>query len=99
MADKFPILLGASLLAVCGALLLAFLVQGAPNDYAVPWWTVDGGDGTSQSAGGQYTLQGTIGQPDAGSSQGGDYSLEGGFWAGLREWITQFFIHLPLVLR
>ena len=89
----------AVLLAISAALLLSVLVLGAPNDYAVPWWTVDGGGGTSQSAGGQYTLQGTIGQPDTGSSQGGEYGLEGGFWAGLRDWVTQFFIHLPLVQR
>jgi hypothetical protein len=35
------------------------------------------GGGVSQSPGGEYKLQGTIGQPDAGSSQGGDYNLEG----------------------
>jgi hypothetical protein len=70
----------------------------AISNYRIDWWTVDGG-GFSQSAGGQYTLQGTIGQADAGASQGGEYGLEGGFWAGLREWVTQFFVHLPLVHR
>ena len=89
----------AILLAISAALLVAFLVQGAPNAFSISWWTVDGGGGISQSTGGEYTLQGTIGQADAGASQGGDYDLEGGFWAGLREWVTQFFIHLPLVLR
>ena len=98
MSGRLPIILGASLLAVCAALLVTFLVLSAPNDYSIPWWTVDGG-GVSQSAGGEYTLQGTIGQADANSSHGGEYGLEGGFWAGLREWVTQFFIHLPLVLR
>ena len=32
--------------------------------------------------GGQYVLTGTIGQPDAGYSQGGEYELLGGFWPG-----------------
>jgi len=69
----------------------------ALSNYQIDWWTVDGGGGISQ--GGIYTLQGTIGQPDVGSAQGGEYSLEGGFWAGIIDWIRQFFIHLPLVLR
>ena len=90
--------LRAFLLAVT---ILVFMTTTALaiSSYKIDWWTVDSGGGVSQSAGGEYTLQGTIGQADAGSSQGGDYGLEGGFWAGLREWITQFFIHLPLVMR
>jgi hypothetical protein len=40
---------------------------------------VDGGRGTF-STGGDYTLGGTIGQPDAGVMQGGDYTLGGGLW-------------------
>jgi hypothetical protein len=28
-------------------------------------------------------LDGTLGQPDAGLSQGGDYTLQGGFWSTL----------------
>ena len=99
MSGKLSIFIRASLLAIFGALLVAFLVLAAPNAFSISWWTVDGGGGVSQSTGGEYTLQGTIGQADAGSSQGGDYGLEGGFWAGLREWVEQFFIHLPLVLR
>ena len=71
----------------------------AVSSYQIEWWTVDGGGSRSQSAGGKYTLQGTIGQADTGSSQGGEYGLEGGFWVGLREWVSQFFVHLPLVLR
>lgn len=97
MASKLPIILGALLLAVGGALLLSFLVLGAPNDYAIAWWTVDGGGDLSQ--GGEYTLQGTAGQPEAGPSQGEEYSLAGGFWAGIVNWVWQFFTHLPLVLR
>lgn len=71
----------------------------AVSSYQIDWWTIDGGGGFSQSADGQYTLQGTIGQPDTGLSSGGDYRLEGGFWVILREWVGQFFVHLPLVLK
>jgi hypothetical protein len=49
-------------------------------DYRIVWSTIDGGGG--RSSGGQYMLTGTIGQPDAGHSQGGRYELLGGFWLG-----------------
>ena len=32
------------------------------------------------SAGGSFSLNGTIGQPDAGAMSGGNFSLAGGFW-------------------
>ena len=47
--------------------------------YTIDWYTIDGGGGIS--SGGVYTLSGTIGQPDAGTHAGGNYSLIGGFWA------------------
>ena len=68
-------------LALGTILLLASIVlasSGGPYDLS--WWTVDGG-GYTFSTGGNYTLGGTIGQPDAGVPQtGGDFSLQGGFW-------------------
>jgi hypothetical protein len=97
MASKIAVILGALFLAMCAAFLIFTLVSGAPDEVAISWWTVDGGGGMSQ--GGDYTLQGTIGQPDAGSAQGGDYSLAGGFWAGMIDRVWQFIIHLPLVMR
>jgi hypothetical protein len=63
------------------------------QSYAITWWTVDGGGGTS--TGGGYTLMGTIGQPDAGVMTGGGYSLTGGFWG----WDALHYIYLPLILR
>ena len=48
------------------------------QSYAVDWFTIDGGGGSS--SGGVYALSGTIGQPDAGTLSGGTYTLEGGFW-------------------
>ena len=68
-------------LVMAGLLTLATLVSAAPNAFSLPWWTVDGGGGTSQ--GGDYVLRGTSGQPDAGPRMtGGDFSLLGGFWGG-----------------
>ncbi len=49
-------------------------------DYSISWYTIDGGGGLS--TGGTFTLEGTIGQPDAGEMSGGDYTLSGGFWPG-----------------
>ena len=49
--------------------------------YDLSWWTVDGGGGNA--SGGPYALGGTVGQPDAGTLTGGDYSLRGGLWLGI----------------
>jgi hypothetical protein len=66
-------------LALCGALAtLAFQVEG--RQYAVGWYKISGGGGTS--TGGAYSVSGTIGQPDAsGVMSGGNYSVTGGFWS------------------
>ena len=61
------------------AVFMVFGVTPAWAQYAIGWSTIDGG-GVSESAGGVYTLGGTIGQPDAGSLAGGNYALRGGFW-------------------
>ncbi len=58
------------------ALLLA--TSRGSAQFAVDWFTMDGGGGAS--AGGAYTLHGTIGQPDAGAASGGSYTVQGGFW-------------------
>lgn len=47
------------------------------------WHTIDGG-GTMVSAGGKFSVSGTIGQPDAGFvMSGGAFQLTGGFWAAM----------------
>jgi hypothetical protein len=61
-------------------ILLLLLASAANADYSISWHTIDGGGGTS--SGGQYIVTGTIGQPDAASSAGGQYELLGGFWPG-----------------
>jgi hypothetical protein len=58
------------------AALLMLGTAGAQT-YTIDWYSVDGGGGTS--SGGNYTVTGTIGQPDAGTSSGGNYTLTGGF--------------------
>lgn len=48
--------------------------------FDVPRYTIDSGGGTSSS--GDYSITGTVGQPeaDADSASGGSYQVSGGFW-------------------
>jgi hypothetical protein len=68
------------------ALKMVCLLMSVPalgqsgGTYDLRWSTINGGG--SVSSGGQYTVTGTIGQPDAGYSEGGDYEVLGGFWPG-----------------
>lgn len=64
---------------LAGAAILVSHTLGA--QYAIDWFTIDGGGGAS--TGGQYLVTGTIGQPDAGKLSGGTFTLEGGFWPGV----------------
>jgi hypothetical protein len=62
--------------------LLVFLALGGASgwaqNYAINWYSVDGGGGASTGA--TYAVTGTIGQPDAGALGGGSFTLQGGFW-------------------
>jgi len=65
---------------VLGATLLLAVSVGHAQTYAIDWFKIAGGGGTS--TGGVYSVSGTIGQPDAsGPLTGGNYSLSGGFWS------------------
>jgi hypothetical protein len=64
---------------LCAAVML-LAVAARAQQFTIDWHTIDGGGGTS--TGGVFTVNGTIGQPDAGGPMtGGNYSLTGGFWA------------------
>jgi len=65
------------------AFIAALLLAGSAAQgqiASISWRTIDGGGGTS--AGGGFTVQGTIGQSDAGVLSGGGYAIVGGYWAG-----------------
>jgi hypothetical protein len=63
-------------------LSVALCYQAAwAQTYTIDWFTADGGGGTSR--GGVYSLTGTIGQPDASTLSGGQFTLQGGFWPGI----------------
>jgi hypothetical protein len=73
--------------------------QGSPaadSSYNLTWWTVDGGGGRSVTTGQVYNLEGTLGQPDAGSLTSASYTLTGGFWSGHS---TFYRTNLPLTLK
>lgn len=72
-----------ALRGLTSSLTLAFVacLSGvASAQFSVGKFTVDGGGGGS--AGGSFTVSGTIAQPDAGVLSGGSFSLSGGFWGG-----------------
>ena len=57
-----------------------FCLRAQAQSYSIDWYKIAGGGGTSTNS--QYSLSGTIGQPDASTAMsGGNYSLTGGFWS------------------
>jgi len=66
--------MGKTIILLAGVIVpLAVFAQ-----YSINWSTIDGGGGTM--SGGDYTVRGTIGQPDAANMDGGDLLIHGGFW-------------------
>ena len=54
-------------------------VATTAQEYDMHRVTIDGG-GEMFSTGGVFTLSGTVGQPDAGTLSGVDFTVTGGFW-------------------
>ena len=69
-------------------LLIISMASSVSSQYELSWYTIDGRGG--RSIGGPYVLTGTIGQPDAAWSSGGNYEILGGFWPGGPICIVQF---------
>lgn len=89
------------ILAVAGLLVLlaggAMLQAQTGGGYDLSWFTIDGGGGSSSSA--SYSVSGTIGQPDAGTLEGGSYELQGGFWhGGITGGLVESDLYLPLIV-
>jgi len=83
--------------ALC-LILVTSLTLAAVDAFTLPWWTVDGGGGTS--TGGGYSLHATMGQPDAGLLQGGNFTLAGGYLGGAAApQPNLIYLFLPLVVR
>jgi hypothetical protein len=89
---------------LCITILLLILLVISPTTLAaldafdLNWWTVDSGGG--QSNGGNYSILGVAGQPDAGVVHGGDFILAGGFLSGVTAPHPPVYnILLPLVIK
>ena len=67
-------------LLTSAALLVALAPSPALAQFQIDWYTIDGGGGSS--AGGAFSLTGTIGQSDAGAAAGGGFECGSGFWGG-----------------
>jgi hypothetical protein len=67
-------------LAIGLVAVLGMALSASAQSYSINWYKIAGGGGTSSN--GQYSVSGTIGQPDAsGAMTGGQYSVTGGFWS------------------
>ncbi len=91
---KLALLVALSCALVVGG--VASMLAQSGGGYDLSWSTIDGG-GYTFSQGGGYTLGGTIGQPDAGEMNGGGYTLQGGFWGSIVEYLYR--VLLPLILK
>jgi hypothetical protein len=81
MNKRLLVILAAMALLATAVMPVAVAQAQSGGGYDLTWNSIDGGAQMNLSGGG-YQLNGTIGQPDAGTQVGGDYSLAGGFWAG-----------------
>ena len=81
---------------VLAVLIVSIAAAQSGSGYDLTWNTIDGGGGSS--SGGSYTLDGTLGQFEAGALSGSGYTLSGGFWYGAPA-AAHFEIYLPVVLR
>lgn len=100
MKRKLPAMIWIALTSLLVILLLATASVAVARiaGYSLPWWTVDSGGGASSGSG--YTLNGTLGQPDAGTvASGGGYTLSGGFWHGGLAAPAQAKVYLPLTTK
>jgi len=66
------------------SLVLLTPLLASAQSYSIGWYKIAGGGGLSAGTNGAavYSVNGTIGQPDAsGAMAGGAYSITGGFWS------------------
>jgi len=58
----------------------AFCPGAGGHSYSIDWYKIAGGGGTSTDS--NFSICGTIGQPDAsGAMSGGNFSMTGGLWS------------------
>ena len=82
----------AAAACVSFATLAAVLAQVSFGSYELWWRTTSGG---GSSTGGSYELQAAIGQPLAGTSAGGSFTVASGFLGGGGQ--DRYYRYLPLL--
>jgi uncharacterized membrane protein YbjE (DUF340 family) len=90
LSKRVRLALGLTLLCL---VLVTGVVLAIANAYTLNWNVVSGGG--QVSAGGKYSLSGTIGQGDVGSPMTGGsgskvYTLSGGYWVGIPSTLVYF---------
>jgi hypothetical protein len=94
MKRKISVVITVCLLSLTTATVLA---QSGGN-YDLTWSSLNGGGG--EVSGGRFALISAIGQAEAGTLNGGSYTLSGGFLAGMSSPPpANGRVYLPLVLR
>ena len=90
---RLPILLVMLLVALL--IITSQATAQSGGTYDLSWSTIDAGGGSS--SGDNYTLAGTLGQPDAVEQVANSpYTLAGGFWNSL---LAPYQVYLPVILR
>lgn len=79
----------AAMAALAGIAVVA--AQSASGTYDLSYRALFGG---SKAVGGQFEAQSAVGQPLAGSSSGGQYTLSSGFFSGGNEKYRRYAPHL-----
>ena len=82
------------LLCLAGMLLIAVAgtVYAAVTGPSIDWWVFSGGG--APASGGEFELNASIGQPIAGTSESGSFSIDHGYWVR-----GNYLIYLPIVFR
>jgi len=96
---KYQWLFSLILLSILAGLpVISDVYASASPEYRIDWWTIDGG-GAISSTGGDFSLSGTIGQPENGASSAGNFKVSGGFWGVGGDIPTIYKIILVLLFR
>jgi len=87
------------ILLLITSLIMVLLISAAlspSQDFNMTWWSVDSGGGSC--GGGDFSLNGTIGQTDTDTMTGGEFTLAGGISPG-EAVLLEVEIYLPLLKR
>jgi hypothetical protein len=67
---------------ICLLVLVGLLLAGTALAQQISSHLIASGGGTSRSVGGCRVLEGSVGQPVIGTSSGGQFRVQAGYWAG-----------------